>query len=273
MISFSKPYLPTHMRRRNVFSARSYPRQAFDNLYDPILNVDWFEMTGPTFPPHPHAGFSAVTYLFEESPNGFINRDSLSGLHDIAPGGLHWTRASGGVMHEETPMPKGGAVQGLQIFVNLPAAHQHDQAGGFPLPAAAMRVSKGEGWTRRLAIDGQDIGAAKNALPSPVRVEEIKLLAGKSMALDVSLGWGGILIMIDGGVQIEDVGNVAKTAAIAFASQEGGTFTVTAGAEGSRFVVLSGAQLHQEVYAHGPLMMASQQSLQKAYDVVSKLRL
>jgi redox-sensitive bicupin YhaK (pirin superfamily) len=99
------------------------------------------------------------------------------------------------------------------------------------------------------------------------------ILARQKTALDVSLGWGGILIIIDGGVQIEDVGDVAKTAAIAFASQKGGTFIVTADAEGSRFVVLSGAQLHQEVYAHGPLMMASQQSLQKAYDVVSKLRL
>lgn len=31
---------------------------------DPFLSVDYFRMSAPTFPPHPHAGFSAVTYLF-----------------------------------------------------------------------------------------------------------------------------------------------------------------------------------------------------------------
>ncbi|MBL9037658.1 MAG: pirin family protein, partial [Archangium sp.] len=42
---------------------------------DPFLNVDHFTMSQPTFPPHPHAGFSAVTVLFEDSPGAFINRD------------------------------------------------------------------------------------------------------------------------------------------------------------------------------------------------------
>src|SRR5712691_5523015 len=79
MNHFSSVYTPTQMRHGAAFSARQYPRQAFDNLIDPVLNVDWFEMSGPTFPPHPHAGSSAVTYLFADSPNGFINRDSMGG--------------------------------------------------------------------------------------------------------------------------------------------------------------------------------------------------
>src|SRR5713101_5913774 len=56
MIHFSSVYTPTQMRHGAAFSARQYPRQAFDNLIDPVLNVDRFEMSGPTFPPHPHAG-------------------------------------------------------------------------------------------------------------------------------------------------------------------------------------------------------------------------
>lgn len=92
MTTFSPVFTPAHMRHGAVFSARQYPRQAFGDLIDPVLNIDWFEMSAPTFPPHPHAGFSAVTYLFADSPNGFINRDSMGETQDIRPGGLHWSR-------------------------------------------------------------------------------------------------------------------------------------------------------------------------------------
>ncbi len=37
---------------------------------DPVISVDHFRMSQPTFAPHPHAGFSAVTYLFEDSEDG-----------------------------------------------------------------------------------------------------------------------------------------------------------------------------------------------------------
>jgi redox-sensitive bicupin YhaK (pirin superfamily) len=35
---------------------------------DPFLAADAFAMAQPFFPPHPHAGFSAVTYMLPESP-------------------------------------------------------------------------------------------------------------------------------------------------------------------------------------------------------------
>lgn len=46
-------------------------------LINPFIGVDHAWMSGPTFPPHPHAGFSAVSYLFLDSETGITNRDSL----------------------------------------------------------------------------------------------------------------------------------------------------------------------------------------------------
>lgn len=54
-------------------------------------------MSEPTFPPHPHAGFSAVTYLFEDSGGALVNRDSLGDRSRIEPGALHWTQAARGI--------------------------------------------------------------------------------------------------------------------------------------------------------------------------------
>lgn len=85
-----------------------------------ILNIDHFQMSEPTFPPHPHAGFSAVTFMLPWSEGSFINRDSHGDRSRISPGALHWTLAGSGMMHEEIPELPGTRCEGLQIFVKLP---------------------------------------------------------------------------------------------------------------------------------------------------------
>ena len=43
------------------FTALHFSEEMFDGNMDPLLMVDDFVMTGPTFEPHLHAGISAVT--------------------------------------------------------------------------------------------------------------------------------------------------------------------------------------------------------------------
>jgi redox-sensitive bicupin YhaK (pirin superfamily) len=271
MIRFSSPYSPASMTRGDVFSARQYPRQAFGNLIDPVLNIDWFAMNGPTFPAHPHAGFSAVTYLFADSPNGFLNRDSLGGVHDILPGGLHWSRASSGMIHEETPLPGGQPVRGLQIFINLPAADQSDEAAAFPLSAAEVAVASGTGWSSRTAVDGLAIGAATRALPSPIRLQEVALDHGAEFAIDLPGGWGGILIVLEGSISIANGTDLETTEAIGFATDAAASFTVCAPSGPARLALVAGQQLKQPVHAFGPLMLASPEALEMARKHVTTL--
>ena len=62
----------------------------------PLVLVDHFVMTGPTFAPHPHAGISAVTLLFEDSQGVMQSLDSVRNDHEIRAGDLHWTLAGKG---------------------------------------------------------------------------------------------------------------------------------------------------------------------------------
>ena len=55
----------------------------------PLVLVDHFVMTGPTFAPHPHAGISAVTLLFEDSQGVMQSLDSVRNDHEIRAGDLH----------------------------------------------------------------------------------------------------------------------------------------------------------------------------------------
>lgn len=272
MLTFSSIYTPTQARHGGVFSARQYPRQAFGNMIDPVLNIDWFEMNGPTFPPHPHAGFSAVTYVFADSPNGFVNRDSMGDVMDIRPGGLHWSRASSGMMHEEVPMPGRGPARGLQIFINLPAANQRDEAAAFSVPPELVETRSGPGWKSRVAVNGTTLGKTEHALPSPVRVEEITLDGSARHSIEVPAGWGGILVVLEGRCVLGET-PLSETQAIGFASSTESSFQIETSAGPARFVVISGVQLKQPVVAHGPLMLADTTLLQESYHRVSGLHL
>lgn len=270
MMQFSSVYTPTQIRHGAAFAARQYSRQAFDNLIDPVLQIDWFEMGGPTFPPHPHAGFSAITYVFADSENGFINRDSLGTVQQIRPGGLHCSRASRGIMHEEVPVPGGGIAHGLQIFMNLPATRQGDPAGAYAVPPAMVESRSGDGWHARVAVDGTSLGGVPDALPSPVRIEEIKLDAATTHDIEVPAGWGGILIALEGSVSVFGE-NLVLGQAIGFASERAVRVPMATRSGPARIAVVSGAQLKQPIIAYGPLMTASPASLDAARRYVASL--
>ena len=262
MLRYSELYSPQMLRRGDVFAARQYPRRAFGGLSDPVLNIDWFEMNGPTFPAHPHAGFSAVTYVFADSPNGFVNRDSLGGgAVTIAPGALHWSRASGGIIHEETPIAGKGPVRGLQIFINLPAERQLEPAAAFHVDESDVVTVSGDGWLSRVAVDGTTIGLAADALPSPVRIEEVQLEAGVHWSTKVFAGWGGVIIALDGDVALFDGPIVESSTAVAFTASQAAELKLTAGNGGARIAIVSGAQLDQPVHSQGPFILASTEAL------------
>lgn len=108
-----------------------------------VLNVDHFTMSEPTFPPHPHAGFAAVTWMLPWSDGAFTNRDSLGDRSLITPGAFHWTQAGSGMLHEEIPEVPGTRCEGLQIFVKLPETDELS-------PPRAFHVSPGEVPVHRL---------------------------------------------------------------------------------------------------------------------------
>ena len=117
------------------FSAAHFSEEAFDGRMDPLLMVDHFVMTGPTFEPHLHAGISAVTVMFEDATGHFLNRDTLGRDVALEPGDLYWLAAASGAAHEERPA-EGARVHALRVFVNLPARLKAQPARALHVRAA-----------------------------------------------------------------------------------------------------------------------------------------
>jgi redox-sensitive bicupin YhaK (pirin superfamily) len=89
---------------------------------DPYLTIDHLVISQPQFRPHPHAGFSAITLMFEDSPGSISNRDS-TGTHTLLkPGDLHWTQAGSGVVNEEVPAEPRRRITAHRVFIDLPTS-------------------------------------------------------------------------------------------------------------------------------------------------------
>lgn len=237
-------------------------------LIDPFLGVDHAWISAPTFPPHPHAGFSAVSHLFLDSETGIANRDSLGTRNIIQPGGLHWAVTGSGVVHEEFPAETGQTVHMLQIFVNLPEEIQTKppfvlglephEVPVVQLPNACVRVPLG--W----------FAEAQSPAKPPVEVclLDITLDAGASLSVPQKAGMNAFVLPIRGsllinGKQFESEDGDCPIFTGGEMSQQ---IELTAGRNGATVAVFCGRPLRQPVFWQGPMAFASQKTLANAIE-------
>ena len=106
---------------------------------------------------HPHRGFETVTIVYQGEVE---HRDSTGKGGVIGPGDVQWMTAASGILHEEFHSQaftrKGGTLEMVQLWVNLPAKDKDAEPGyqslfkqGIPtlaLPnnAGRLRVIAGE---------------------------------------------------------------------------------------------------------------------------------
>src|SRR6056297_318512 len=160
----SEPLEGNELTVGNGFEARSFRANEIGKLMDPLVMVDHYVMTEPTFGAHPHAGMSAVSLLFEDSEGLFQNRDSLGNDFDLRPGDLYWLRAGSGAVHDEAPRLS-ARTHGLQVFVNVPQSQRFDDPDSLLVRADDMPVISTAEYCVKVAL-GESNGVSGAASPS-----------------------------------------------------------------------------------------------------------
>ena len=135
----------------SVFKALAFRDKDFSGAMDPLVMVDHYWMSKPTFGAHPHAGLSAVSVIFEDTEGRFHNRDSLGNDFNIMPGDLYWLKAGSGVIHDESPRV-GAKIHGLQVFVNLPSKERKSAPTSLHVKAENMPIFEGDGSRVRIVL-------------------------------------------------------------------------------------------------------------------------
>lgn len=182
---------------------RAYGLRGVAALIDPFIGVDHAWMSAPTFPPHPHAGFSAVSYVFLDSETGINNRDSIGTHNLIRPGGLHWTTAGSGIVHEEVPAETGKTVHSLQIFVNLACERRGIAPFALSLEPEDVPVVQLRGAKVRVPVGS--FGHARSPLnpPTEVTMLDISLEEGGELTVPVAPGHRAFVMPIFGTAMVD----------------------------------------------------------------------
>ena len=251
-------------RSDGSFSVKSVDLAGLRQSVSPLLVMDDFRVRGQPFGPHPHAGFAAVTYVFEDSSASLRSRDSLGNDFVVGPGGMVWSHAGHGMLHEELPADLRQELHGLQFFVNLQARNKVSPARVFQLLPHEVPVWTDESGTRVRVV----VGSFRDRL-SPLAPPEPFTLLDVALAADLQLesveGNSSVVYVLDGSVRIRAEHasrNLVTNEAVAF--QGSGTVSLSAPHD-VHLLLLSGRRIDEPVVFRGPFAMNTHQQIAEAF--------
>lgn len=233
---------------------------------DPFLMLDHFRVQKPAgFPDHPHRGFETVTYMLE----GCVNHEDFKGNKgQIRPGDTQWMTAGRGIVHAE--MPEGDQVNvGMQLWVNLHSSNKMCDPSYQDLLADQIPKPEVDG-VKVAIIAGQSLGQqATTITKTPTLYLDVTMEPGKTFVQDIAAGWNGFIYVVGGEVSCQDI--TLKTHQAGVLSTEQASITLTS-QTGSRFFIIAGQPIGEEVVQHGPFVMNTQEQIMQTFNDYQRSR-
>ncbi len=215
---------------------------------------------------HPHRGFETVTIVYDGEVE---HRDSTGAGGVIGPGDVQWMTAAAGIIHEEFHSEafarRGGKLEMVQLWVNLPARDKSAPAGyqgilDRDIPNIALEDDAG---SLRL-IAGEFAGQRGPARTfTPIDVWDIRLKGGKALNLDLHVGHNTVLVMLRGSVRLNGEA-VASTGQLVVFEQAGERLHLEADAD-AMLLLLSGEPIDEPIVGHGPFVMNTEAEIHQAF--------
>jgi quercetin 2,3-dioxygenase len=255
-----------------VRSMFSYHRQGGD--VSPFLLLDY---AGPAeFAPaaqprgvemHPHRGFETVTIVYQ----GEVEHRDTAGNHGrIGPGDVQWMTAAKGILHEEMHgrdfTEKGGMLEMVQLWVNLPARDKLSKPGYQEIVDRMIPAVKLDDKGSIARIIAGDFNGTKGPAKTftPVNLWDLRLSAGNRTEITLPDGFTAILLVMRGSVRVNDSENVGN-AELALFEHDGERFTLEA-PEDATVLVMSGEPIDEPIVGYGPFVMNTEDEIRQAVD-------
>lgn len=249
------------------FSVRSIDLHELGVAASPVAVLDDFRVSGRPFGPHPHAGFSAVTYVFEDSVGDLRSRDSFGHDYVVGPGGIVWTLAGSGVLHEEVPADSSRELHGLQIFVNLSSRNKLTPPRVTRLTSSEVPEWRSDGGDRVRVVVGSYQGISSPLVPAePFDILDVQLQ--HQISFDLRDAHNAIVYVLAGDIAVRPDFReqfVGAGKALALQGSAGGGLATFKASGPAHFLVLSGAEIREPVYSHGPFIMNDRSQVDAAF--------
>lgn len=225
-----------------------------------------------TFPPavrprgvgvHPHRGFETVSIVYQGE---LEHRDSAGNSGALVPGDVQWMTAGAGILHEEFHSraftERGGQLEMVQLWVNLPAAKKMLPPAYQDLRAADIPQQQLPGGGRLRLIAGEHEGLAGAARThSPLELWDLELAAGAEATLSLPAGHSAALLALRGRFVCD--GTIVDQGHLAVLSREPSSLSIRA-LDDALVLVLGGAPLDEPIVGYGPFVMNSEAQIREA---------
>jgi quercetin 2,3-dioxygenase len=214
---------------------------------------------------HPHRGFETVTIVYQGE---LEHRDSGGNRGSIGPGDVQWMTAASGVVHEEYHSEafteRGGTLEMIQLWVNLPAAAKmspprYQEILDRQIPTATL--DGGAGTARIIAGEFRGTkGPARTV--TPVNLWDMRLTGGHSTNLSLPDGYTTILLIQKGSVTLND-STAARGVALVLCDRAGESLDIAC-EEDATVLLLCGEPIDEPVVGQGPFVMNTQAEIRQA---------
>jgi redox-sensitive bicupin YhaK (pirin superfamily) len=233
---------------------------------DPFLMLDFFSSEAASdyvagFPNHPHRGFETVTYMLA---GRMRHKDNHGHEGVIEPGGIQWMTAGRGVIHSEMPEQAEGLMKGFQLWVNLPARLKMTEPAYFEFGDQSLPLETRDGAAIKVLAGKTSLGTASPVANTHVgaRYFDVRLAPGASFSEPAPGGSTAAVVLFEGAATVAGKSVTSPSVAVL---GEGDMVDVMAGANGARFLFLSGRPLREPVAWAGPFVMNNDIQLRQAF--------
>ncbi len=210
------------------------------------------------FPDHPHRGFETVTYLLRGQ---MAHRDSFGNRGLLNPGDVQWMTAGSGLVHSEMPGPDlvrdGGALEGFQLWVNLPRQDKMIAPRYQELKADEIPQANGSGITARV-LTGEVLGV-RGAIEtrSPMLYVHLVLEPGAVHTQPVPRDWNAFAYYFRG----------AREGRFDVFAPDGDQVEIRNDSpQPAELLLIAGSPIHEPVARYGPFVMNTQDEIRQAID-------
>ena len=215
--------------------------------------------------PHPHRGFSPVTFIIEGEVH---HRDSRGHSQVAKTGDVQWLSAGMGIVHSERPSEglaaRNGKQEIIQLWVNTPAANKMDQPQYQFLSGMEMPTF----FSLDGSIENKLVAGSYADLHSKLETQsEMLIIWGYVQApgiqtLQIPDGFNAACYLIKGTARLEGYGVTSAEHLIVFDGEESDITMHFDGA--AQYLLLAGKPLNEPIVQSGPFVMNTQTQILEA---------
>lgn len=270
MRSIKGIYKATYAPMGDLLTYRALPTKEVGYI-DPFLFLNHHgpQEYGPfnqglPFGPHPHRGFETLTYILA---GDITHRDSGGGGSVIKAGGIQWMTAGRGLIHSEVSSEefkeKGGEVEVIQIWLNLPAKLKMTDPNYIGLQKEEIPELEMDGGKVSVRLISGAFNDTTGPIQSLTDIHMTSLHFKKGGVLDfaVATDRNVLFYVVNGSLKVN--GQLANTHRLVEFDDDGENIRMEA-TEDSVVIFGHGKPYQETIVAHGPFVMNSQTEIMQA---------